>query len=64
MYLRVTRRRNRDGSVVEYYQLAETRWDPEKRRPTAHIIHNFGRADALDREALLRLARSICAVRK
>lgn len=62
MYLRITRRRNQDGSVVEYYQLAETRWDPEKRRPTAHIIHNFGRADALDREALVRLARSISRV--
>ena len=43
----------------EYYQLAETRWDPTQRRPTAHIIHNFGRADTLDREALLRLAQSI-----
>lgn len=62
MYLRTTRRRNRDGSVVEYYQLAETRWDPEKRQPTVHIIHNFGRADALDREALRRLARSISRV--
>ncbi|HLE60020.1 MAG TPA: IS1634 family transposase [Thermoanaerobaculaceae bacterium] len=62
MYLRVTRRRNRDGSVVEYYQLAETHWDPAKRRPTAQIIHNFGRADALDREALVRLARSISRV--
>ena len=62
MYLRVTKRRNQDGSVVAYYQLAETRWDPEKRRPAAHIIHNFGRADALDREALLRLARSISRV--
>jgi hypothetical protein len=62
MYLRVTRRRNQDGSVVEYYQLAETRWDPEKRQPTAHVIHNFGRADALDREALRRLARSISRV--
>src|SRR5918995_1531109 len=62
MYLRVTRRRNRDGSVVEYYQLAETRWDATKRQPTAHIVHNFGRADALDREALRRLARSIARV--
>jgi hypothetical protein len=62
MYLRVTRRRNRDGSVVEYYQLAETRWDATKRRPTKHIVHNFGRADALDREALRRLARSIARV--
>lgn len=62
MYLRVTRRRNQDGSAVEYYQLAETRWDPTKRRPTARIIHNFGRADQLDHEALGRLARSISRV--
>jgi transposase len=62
MYLRTTRRRNHDGSIVEYYQLAETHWDPEKRRPTARIIHNFGRADTLDRAALLRLARSISRV--
>jgi hypothetical protein len=62
MYLRTTRRRNHDGSIVEYYQLAETHWDSEKRRPTAQIIHNFGRADTLDRAALLRLARSISRV--
>jgi hypothetical protein len=62
MYLRTTQRRNKDGSVVTYYQLAETRWDPAKRRPTARIIHNFGRADALDRDALVRLARSITRV--
>ena len=62
MYLRTTRRHNQDGSIVEYYQLAETRWDPVKRRPTAQIIHNFGRADALDRDALVRLARSITRV--
>jgi hypothetical protein len=62
MYLRTTRRQNKDGSVVAYYQLAETRWDPQKKRPTAHIIHNFGRADALDRQALVRLARSISRV--
>jgi Transposase DDE domain len=62
MYLRTTQRRNKDGSVVAYYQLAETRWDPAKRRPTAHIIYNFGRADALGRDALVRLARSITRV--
>ena len=62
MYLRTTKRYNKDGSSVEYYQLAETRWDPTQRRPTAHIIHNFGRADTLDRDALLRLARSISRV--
>jgi hypothetical protein len=62
MYLRVTRRRNQDGSVAEYYQLAETRRDPTSRQPTARIIHNFGRADATRREALLQLARSITRV--
>jgi Transposase DDE domain len=59
MYLRTTRRRNHDGSIVAYYQLAETRWDPVKRRPTAHIIHHCGRADTRDRDALRRLARRI-----
>jgi hypothetical protein len=62
MYLRTTKRQNKDGSIVEYYQLAETRWDPTQRRPTAHIIYNFGRAAAVDRAALLRLARSISRV--
>jgi hypothetical protein len=62
MYLRTTKRRNQDGSIVEYDQLAETRWDPAKRRPTAQIIHNFGRADTLDPAAVLRLARSISRV--
>jgi hypothetical protein len=47
---------------VTYYQRAEPRWDPVKRRPTAQIIHNFGRADTLAREALVRLARSITRV--
>ena len=62
MYLRTTRRRNKDGSVTEYYQLAETHRDPQTRQPTAHIVHNFGRADASQREALLQLARSISRV--
>src|SRR4029453_10599522 len=58
MYLRTTKRQNKDGSIGEYYQLAETRWDPLQRRPTAQIISNFGRANTLDREAVLRLAQS------
>src|SRR5919197_2373608 len=62
MYLRTTKRHNKDGSIVEYYQLAETRWDPIQRRPTSHIIYNFGRADTVDREALLRLAQSLSRV--
>jgi transposase len=59
MYLRVTRRTNRNGSVVEYYQLAESVWDPERQQPRARIVHNFGRADKVDPEDLKKLARSI-----
>jgi hypothetical protein len=62
MYLRTTRRQNHNGSLVAYYQRAETRWDPAKRRPPAHIIPNFGRADTRDRTALLRLARRLSRV--
>jgi transposase len=59
MYVRTTRRKNKDGSVVTYLQLAETTWDPKLRRPQARIVHNFGRADHVDRDALLRLVDSI-----
>jgi hypothetical protein len=62
MFLRTTKRKNRDGSVVEYYQLAHNVRHPETRQPVAQIVHNFGRADALDRDALLRLCRSIARV--
>ena len=59
MYLRTTSRKNKDGSVVEYYQLAHKERHPETRKPVARIIHNFGRADTVDREQLVRLCRSI-----
>ncbi len=59
MYLRTTKRTNKDGSVVEYYQLAHNERDPKTHKPVAKIIHNFGRADQLDRADLVRLCRSI-----
>jgi IS4 transposase len=59
VYLRETRRRNKDGSVVSYLQLAHNERHPETGSPVAKIIHNFGRADQLDREALRRLVASI-----
>ena len=59
MYLRETRRKNGDGSVVRYYQLAENEWDKQKGCAVAKVVYNFGRADALDREKLRRLAQSI-----
>ena len=62
MYLRTTSRRNKDGSVVRYYQLAHNEWDPQRKRSTARVIHNFGRADELDRDALVRLCCSIARV--
>ena len=62
MFIRTTKRKNRDGSVVEYHQLAHNVRDPESRKTVAQIIHNFGRADELDREALVRLCRSIARV--
>jgi transposase len=62
MYLRTTKRKNKDGSVVEYYQLAHNKRHPVTRKPVAKIIHNFGRTDELDRAQLVRLCRSIARV--
>jgi hypothetical protein len=59
MYLRETRRRNRDGSEVAYLALAHNERDRDTGVPKAQIIHNFGRADRVDREGLARLVKSI-----
>lgn len=59
MYLRETKRTNRDGSVVRYLQLAHNERHPETGTSTAKVIHNFGRAEHVDRDALGRLVSSI-----
>jgi hypothetical protein len=59
MYLRETKRRNGDGSIVRYYQLAENEWDKARGCSVTKVIYNFGRADELDAEKLKRLAKSI-----
>lgn len=59
MYLRTTQRRNKDGSIVRYYALAENVRHPEKGQVEAKVVHSFGRADRLDRAALERLVGSI-----
>src|SRR5215470_7147828 len=59
MYLRMTKRRNADGTEVRYYQLAENVWDPIRGCAVAKVIYNFGRADRVDVEQLRRLAKSI-----
>ena len=62
MYLRTIGRRNKDGSEVRYVQLAHNEWDPVRKCAVARVVHNFGREDRLDREALARLVRSLSRV--
>jgi DDE family transposase len=59
VYLRESKRENRDGSVVRYLQLAHNERHPETGSPVAKVIHNFGRADRVDRAGLARLVSSI-----
>jgi hypothetical protein len=59
VYLRETRRRNRDGSTVSYLQLAHNERHPVTGAPTAKVIHSFGRAETVDRAGLARLVASI-----
>ena len=60
MYLRESKQKRADGSVVTYLQLAENVWNAERRRSEARILCNCGRADdAAVTERLRRLAKSI-----
>jgi hypothetical protein len=60
MYLRETRQKRADGSVITHLQLAESVWNPERGRAETRIVHNCGRAeDPTVTERLRRLARSI-----
>jgi hypothetical protein len=59
VYLRESRRTNRDGSVVRYLQLAHNERNPDTGSPVAKVIHSFGRAEQVDRAALARLVSSI-----
>ena len=62
MYLRTTKRKNKNGSEVKYYQLAHNERDSKTKKPVANIIHNFGRSDNLDQDVLIRLCKSIAKV--
>lgn len=59
MYLRQTRRKNKDGSLAHYLQLAHNVRDPDTGVVRAQILHSFGRAEHLQRDALERLVASI-----
>ena len=58
MYLRTTTRRTKAGESVRYLALAHNERN-ERGVPVAKVIHNFGREDLVDRDALVRLVRSI-----
>lgn len=60
MYLRVSKQRLKDGSLVEHYQLAESTWERQRKRSRTHIVYNFGRVDdPAVVERLRKLAHSI-----
>ena len=60
MYLRETRQKRVDGTVLTHLQLAESVWDPDKGQSRINIVYNCGRADDPQAtERLRRLARSI-----
>jgi len=60
MYLRETRQKRADGSVITHLQLAESVWNPSKGRSETRILYNCGRAEDPEvTERLRRLAKSI-----
>ena len=60
MYLRETHQKRADGTVLTHLQLAESVWNPQKKRSEIRIVANCGRADDPDVvERLRQLARSI-----
>jgi transposase len=59
MYLRKTARRNKDGTEVSYLQLAHNEWDSAAGHSVVRVVHNFGRADRIDRAAIARLVASL-----
>ena len=62
MYLRTATRKNKDGSVVTYYQLAHNVRNPESKVSEVNVIYNLGRADTVKRDDLVRLCKSISRV--
>lgn len=59
MYLRTSTRKNKDGTVATYLQIAENTWNAKKGQPDRRIICTLGRADGKAKERLIQLAASI-----
>ena len=62
MYMRKTKRTNKDGSTTAYLQLAHNERRPATGNPVAKVIWKFGREDSVDKDALRRLIQSIARV--
>lgn len=60
MYLRESRQKRADGTLITHLQLVESIWNPAKQRSEIRIVFNCGRAeDPVVSERLKRLAKSI-----
>jgi len=59
MYIRITTRKNKDGTTVQYVQLAHDEWLPQAKRANAKVLYNFGRREDVDIQSLERLISSI-----
>ena len=57
--MRTISRTNKDGSRVQYVQLAHNVRDRKNGNSKAEVLYNFGRRDQLDLEAIRRLIRSL-----
>lgn len=59
MYVRTISRKNKSGTTTTYVQLAHNVRDSQTRQPRADVLYTFGRADALDVDAIRRLTKSL-----
>ena len=59
MYIRTTQRKNKDGSVIRYVQLAHNFRDEKTGQARAKVLYSFGREDQVDKDSLQRLVASI-----
>ena len=59
MYIRKISRKNKNGTVTSYVQLAHNERNPVTGNPQAKVYYTFGREDEVDMDNLRRLAESI-----
>jgi len=57
-YVKTSVRTTRSGTV-RYLQLAHNEWDAEAQRSRTRVLHNFGREDEIDKDAVRRLVAAL-----